>query len=290
VCACTSASGGRDGSPLRRADRILVRGVQRSHEDAPRRPARPFHRDHARAPPRRYAVRLDAVVAWHRRRPADSLVPSSAGWLKATVTQRTSLFTRRSKRRTLETVVVSDPAVVQGVAQAVNALPLAEPAGPFPSCPLITRPSPFVRLSFRTSALTPARAAVLADPISIASVDYRPLPSHSALGRAIELHAGLWPQLRHRRHVAVIVRPALVINFHILTDLKRCVRKGNLSITRKFEAKTVNYTEKPLVTPHCRPLSGYHRLPWCDHADNDTLPPARLLRRGIPSRLDAAKY
>jgi len=68
------------------------------------------------------------------------------------------------------------------------------------------------------------------------------------------------------------------------------VRKRNLSITRQFEGKTVNYTEKPLVTPHFRPLSGYHRLLWCGHADNDTLPPARLLRRGIPSRQDAAKY
>jgi hypothetical protein len=34
----------------------------------------------------RYAVRVDAVVAWHKRRPANSLVPATARWLKVTIT------------------------------------------------------------------------------------------------------------------------------------------------------------------------------------------------------------
>jgi hypothetical protein len=117
----------------------------------------------ALAPQGHYAVRLDAVVAWHRRRQADSLVPGNAKWLKATVTQRTSLFTARAKRRTLQTVLVSDPPVVHAVAQAVNALPFAEPAGPAPSCPAVTEPRAFVHLTFRASALSAALAKVLVE-------------------------------------------------------------------------------------------------------------------------------
>jgi hypothetical protein len=114
----------------------------------------------ALAPGKRYAVRLDAVVAWHLRRPADSLVPASARWLEATVTRRSS-FLKAAKLRTLRTVVATNPSVVQAVAKAVNALPLAEPAGPVPACPAIGQPAPVVHLTFSSPPFSAVLAGVV---------------------------------------------------------------------------------------------------------------------------------
>jgi hypothetical protein len=53
---------------------------------------------------------------------------------------------------------VTRPETVQAVANAVNELPLAEPAGPFPSCPAMgPGPEPRVILTFRQ---TPRGAAL----------------------------------------------------------------------------------------------------------------------------------
>jgi hypothetical protein len=50
---------------------------------------------------------------------------------------------------------------VRAVAEAVNALPLAEPAGPFPACPAIALLHPFVHLTFRKRAYSAVLARVL---------------------------------------------------------------------------------------------------------------------------------
>jgi hypothetical protein len=94
-------------------------------------------------------------------RAADSLIPTSARWLEATVTQRSSPLQPRSKERTLRTVVATNPSVVQAVAQSVNALPLANPEGPAPSCPVYS--PPFVHLTFRKTA---ASSATLAEVVA----------------------------------------------------------------------------------------------------------------------------
>ena len=147
------------------------------------------------APRRQYAVRLDAVVAWHLRRPTNTFVASSARWLKASVTQRTSLLKSLSKRRTLYTVIATDPSVVHAVAGAVNALPLAEPAGPFLSCPAITQPPRFVHLTFRASASSPTLATVLV--------------ATDECSRGGE--ASAWIKLRHGSEVALTDHLALAV-------------------------------------------------------------------------------
>jgi hypothetical protein len=107
-----------------------------------------------------YAVRVDAVVAWHKRRPANSLVPATARWLNVTVT--TPAFRARNPREpshphtTRRSIISTAPATVRAVARAVNELPVAEPAGAEPSCPAMsfanTVGAPRFRLTFRTSA------------------------------------------------------------------------------------------------------------------------------------------
>lgn len=94
------------------------------------------------------------------KRPADSLIPGRARWLEATVTQRSSPLGHRSKERTLRSVVATNPSVVQAVAQAVNALPLAHPEGPAPSCPVYS--PPVVHLAFRKTASSATLAQVVA--------------------------------------------------------------------------------------------------------------------------------
>jgi hypothetical protein len=102
-----------------------------------------------------YAIRIDALAAWHRRRPASSLVPSSARWLKVTAVEPAfhgfrGEPSRRRRTRSLTTAVVQ---TVQVVAHAVNELPLAEPSGSSPSCPAMSLAntvfSPRVILTFR---------------------------------------------------------------------------------------------------------------------------------------------
>jgi hypothetical protein len=107
----------------------------------------------------RYAVRVDAVVAWHERRPASSLVPATARWLEVTVT--TPAFRALNPgepshaRTTTSSVITTAPATVMAVARAVNELPVSEPSGPQPSCPAMadanTVDAPRFQLSFRSS-------------------------------------------------------------------------------------------------------------------------------------------
>jgi len=108
----------------------------------------------------RYAVRIDAVAAWHRRRPASSLVPATARWLQVTVVEPgfhgfQGEPSRRRRTRRLTTAAVH---AVQAVAHAVNELPVAEPAGPAPSCPAmsvantIARPKVILRFREKPSA------------------------------------------------------------------------------------------------------------------------------------------
>src|ERR1035441_1624999 len=87
-----------------------------------------------------YAVRVDAVVTWHQRRPANSLVPATARWLRMTVL--TPAFRawnpgEPSRAHTTKSVITTDTSTIAAVARAVNELPLAEPSGRGPSCPLI---------------------------------------------------------------------------------------------------------------------------------------------------------
>jgi hypothetical protein len=108
----------------------------------------------------RYAVRVDAVVAWHKRRPANSLVPATARWLKVTITTPAYRALNAGEpshaHTTTRSVITTDPSTVRAVARAVNELPVAEPAGPLPQCPLMvhvrTVDAPRFRLTFRTSA------------------------------------------------------------------------------------------------------------------------------------------
>lgn len=108
----------------------------------------------------RFAVRVDAVVAWHERRPANSLVPATARWLKVTITTPAYRALHPGEpshaHTTTRSVITTAPAKVRAVARAVDELPVAEPAGPQPSCPAMayanTVDAPRFRLTFRTSA------------------------------------------------------------------------------------------------------------------------------------------
>jgi hypothetical protein len=117
----------------------------------------------------RFAVRVDAVVAWHTRRPAQSLVPSIARWLKITV--RTPAYRalnpgeRSNPQSTTRSVLTTDAAVVAAVARAVDEMPVAEPAGGSPpGCPEMgvaaTEDAPRFVLSFRSSATSSNLAEV----------------------------------------------------------------------------------------------------------------------------------
>ena len=107
-----------------------------------------------------YAVRVDAVVAWHKRRPANSLVPATARWLKVTITTPAYRAMNPGEpshaHTTTHSVITTAPATVRAVARAVNELPIAEPAGATPSCPeegfANTVDAPRYRLVFRSSA------------------------------------------------------------------------------------------------------------------------------------------
>jgi hypothetical protein len=119
----------------------------------------------------RYAVRVDAAVAWHERRPANSLVPATARWLKVTVTapayhafnpgepSRAQTTTRR--------VVTTAASTVRAVARAINELPLAEPNREEPSCPEMSEANtvgaPYYQLTFRTSASAAVLARVIGE-------------------------------------------------------------------------------------------------------------------------------
>jgi hypothetical protein len=117
----------------------------------------------------RYAVRVDAVVAWHKRRPANSLVPATARWLKVTITTPAYRAMNPGEpshaHTTTRSVITTAPATISAVAGAVNELPVAEPAGSAPQCPLETFANtvdaPRFRLTFRTSASAGILARVI---------------------------------------------------------------------------------------------------------------------------------
>lgn len=117
----------------------------------------------------RYAVRVDAVVAWHKRRPANSLVPATARWLKVTITTPAYRALNPGEpshaRTTTRRVITTAPATISAVARAVNELPVAEPAGPTPNCPeegfANTVDAPRFRLRFRSSASAGILARVI---------------------------------------------------------------------------------------------------------------------------------
>jgi hypothetical protein len=108
----------------------------------------------------RYALRIDAVAAWHRRRPEDSLVPTSARWLQATIIEPAfrafNPGERSHARRTTHSHTATAARTLLGVARAVNELPVAEPGGASPGCPALsvanTYGAPRFRLTFRASA------------------------------------------------------------------------------------------------------------------------------------------
>ena len=118
----------------------------------------------------RYAVRVDAVVAWHSRRPVQSLVPPTTRWLEVTITTPAYRALNPGEpshpRATTRSVITTDPRTVRAVARAVNELPLAEPSGPNPSCPeegfANTVDAPRYRLVFRSSASARVLARVIA--------------------------------------------------------------------------------------------------------------------------------
>jgi hypothetical protein len=117
-----------------------------------------------------YAVRVDAVVAWHERRPANALVPVTARWLKVTITTPAYRALNPGEpshaHTTTRSVIATAPPAVLAVARAVNELPVAEPAGPGPMCPEMsyadTADAPYYRLTFRTSASAGILARVIA--------------------------------------------------------------------------------------------------------------------------------
>jgi hypothetical protein len=116
-----------------------------------------------------YAVRVDAVVAWHRRRPASSLVPATARWLKVTITTPAYRALNPGEpshpRTTTRSIITSAPATVRAAVRAVNELPVAEPAGPSPSCPAMgvatTEGAPRFLLTFRSAASASNLARVI---------------------------------------------------------------------------------------------------------------------------------
>ncbi|HWG09273.1 MAG TPA: hypothetical protein VN672_09725 [Solirubrobacteraceae bacterium] len=108
----------------------------------------------------RYAVRVDAVVAWHRRRPAQSLVPSTARWLKVAIRtpayRALNLGEPSHPHVTTRSVITTDPSTVRAVARAVNEMPVAEPGDGGVNCPAMsvgkTEGAPRFLLTFRSGA------------------------------------------------------------------------------------------------------------------------------------------
>jgi hypothetical protein len=117
----------------------------------------------------RYAVRIDSAVAWHRRRPASSLVPAATRWLEVSVVEPgfRGLRGEPSRPRRTRSLTTTTARTVQAVARAVNELPLAEPAGPFPSCPTMGLANsvdrPKLSLTFRSTPAGSDLAHVVTD-------------------------------------------------------------------------------------------------------------------------------
>jgi hypothetical protein len=119
--------------------------------------------------PGRYAVRVDAVVAWHPTRPVQSLVPSTARWLEVKLTTPAYRALNPGEPShphvTTRSVITTDPSTVRAVARAVNEMPVAEPAGGRPpGCPAMsvanTEGAPRFLLTFRSGATSSNLAQV----------------------------------------------------------------------------------------------------------------------------------
>ena len=119
--------------------------------------------------PGRYAVRVDAVVAWHQRRPASSLVPATARWLKVTITTPAYRALNPGEpshaHTTTRSVITTAPATVRAVGRAVNEMPVAEAGGGSPpGCPEMgvadTEGAPRFLMTFRSSATSSNLAQV----------------------------------------------------------------------------------------------------------------------------------
>lgn len=108
----------------------------------------------------RYVVRVDSVVAWHRRRPVQSLVPPTARWLDVKLTTPAYRALNRGEPShphvTTRSVITTDPRIVRAAARAVNEMPVAEPDGRGVSCPAMsvanTEGAPRFLLTFRSGA------------------------------------------------------------------------------------------------------------------------------------------
>jgi hypothetical protein len=116
----------------------------------------------------RYAVRIDAVVAWHPTRPVQSLVPPTARWLEVKLTTPAYRALRGEPSHphvTTRSVIATDPSTVRAVAHAVNEMPVAEErGGGGPSCPDMsianTQGAPRFLLTFRSAATSSNLAQV----------------------------------------------------------------------------------------------------------------------------------
>jgi hypothetical protein len=116
----------------------------------------------------RYAVRVDAVVAWHPTRPVQSLVPPTARWLEVKLTTPAYRALNPGEPShphvTTRSVITTDPSTVRAVARAVNAMPVAEPGGGAVSCPMMsvanTDGAPRFLLTFRSGATSSNLAQV----------------------------------------------------------------------------------------------------------------------------------
>jgi hypothetical protein len=106
----------------------------------------------------RYAVRVDAVVAWHPTRPVQSLVSPTARWLEVKLTAPAYRALNPGEPShphvTTRSVITTDLSTVRAVTRAVNEMPLAEPGGREPSCPAMsvanTEGAPRFVLTFRS--------------------------------------------------------------------------------------------------------------------------------------------
>lgn len=114
----------------------------------------------------RYAVRIDAVAAWHRRRPSESLVPTTARWLKVTITEPVfrALNPGESSRAwtNVRSYIATTAGMVHRVATAVNELAVAEPGGAEPACPAMSVANTYGAPSFRLAFRGPASGRTLA--------------------------------------------------------------------------------------------------------------------------------
>jgi hypothetical protein len=116
----------------------------------------------------RYAVRVDAVVAWHLRRPVRSLMPPTARWLEVKLTTPAYRALNPGEPShlhvTTRSVITTDPSTVRAVARAVNEMPVAEPGGGGVNCPAMsvanTEGAPRFLLSFRSGATSSNLAQV----------------------------------------------------------------------------------------------------------------------------------